>query len=261
MDYSTAIKDISKMSPSEMASYFGDVSFSKSDMPENEDDYYNPKKKDSDFLETATNVVNGPDNPAAEPGESGGVPSSVSDWTAQNFKNQLGLSSRENVGDNFNASAGATDSDKTKANPLLGEGYLSNDDFKRLKNDDKFRDLYMKESSNWDGSKADRIKSGDFDWDEMSINHMDAFLDRFGSKMNTSEKETPEYKKSDVLAQAQARNTAYNEVVQGKQGDVIFGRNPDYAKDFADSYKSSLRSDPDYQWRFERNANELDFTA
>ena len=251
MDYSTAIKDISKMSPREMADYFQDESLAQ------------PKPDDDKYF--------GTDQPQAEPGEAKGAPSpyqgapsSSKAWTADTFQNELGLGSREGIGDNYNAGAGATDSDKTKSNPLLGKGYMSDDDFERLKDDKNFRDLYMEKASSWEGSKADRIKDGDFDWDEMSINHMDAFLDRFGSpKTENSTAEKPAYKKSDKLAQAQARNTAYGEVVVGKQGDILIGKNPDYAKDFADSYKNALRSDPDYQYRFDlkRNAKELRFDS
>jgi len=157
--------------------------------------------------------------------ESGGKGNFEYEWSADDFQERLGLGSRENVGENFNAGAGATDSDKTKSNPLLGDGYLSNEDFERLKHDKEFQKLYMEKG----GSKAKRIKSGDFDWDEMSINHMDAFLDKFGSELksgNEEKKEEPnkpiEY--SPEIKQAISRIKSYeDDVLSGKIAEDIFG--------------------------------------
>lgn len=145
-------------------------------------------------------------------------------WTAEDFQERLGLGSRENVGENFNAAAGATDSDKTKSNPLLGDGYMSNEDFERLKKDKDFQKLYMEKG----GSKAERIKSGDFDWDEMSINHIDGFLDDFGSELKEKKEEKEEPNKpieySPEIQQAISRVKSYeDDVMSGKISEEIYG--------------------------------------
>ena len=156
--------------------------------------------------------------------------------TAQDFKEKLGLSSRENVGDNFNS--GATDSDGTKSNPLLGKGYMSDDDFKRLKGDKNFQDLYMKH-----GDKAGRIKDGDFSFDDMSINHMDSFLDKFGDQLATEESpKAPEENKpieySPEILQAKDRIKVYEQdILSGKTSNAIFGGG---ATDLRGNYELNL---------------------
>jgi len=251
MDYRTATSDIKSMSPDELRNYFS-IDDSSGTMPEKADDYYSAtsggtKTMSADEIMKAGNAagdkMSGPDEPAAEPGE---APGAAKDWTASDFKNILGLSSRSDVGDNFNAGAGATDSDKTKSNPLLGKGYLSDDDYNRLKSDKAFQDLYMEKG----GSKAERIKSGEFDWDEMSINHMDAFLDQYGSELKKGTGEKPVYNKSTKLAEAEAGVKAFDDVILPKQGDVMFGKMPDYAQQYADAFQTNLRNDPDYAWKF-----------
>lgn len=248
MDYRTAIQDVANMSAADKLKYFS-VDNSAGDMPDNADDYFDPDGP-SKTVDTKTaaesgimSKMSGPDQPAAEPGE---APGAAKDWTAADFKNILGLSSRSDVGDNFNEGAGATDSDKTKSNPLLGKGYLSDDDFNRLKNDKAFQDLYMKKG----GSKAERIKSGEFDWDEMSINHMDAFLDQYGSELKKGSGEKPVYNKSTKLAEAQANVKAYEDVFLPNQGDIMLNKMPDFAQKYSDAYKANLRNDPDYAWKF-----------
>ena len=250
MDFRTAVQDVGQMNADDYRDYFR-MDKQEGKMPDNAEDYFNPKEnKTSEAINNAVEMtnMNGPDQPSAEPGT---APGADKDWTASDFKNILGLSSRSDVGDNFNEGAGATDSDKTKSNPLLGKGYLSDDDFSRLKNDKAFQDLYMEKG----GSKAERIKSGDFDWDEMSINHMDSFLDQYGSELkNLGEK--PVYNKSTKLAEAEAGVKAYEKEILPYQGDIIFGKKPNYAQDYADSFKANLRADPDYSWKFKTNTKQ-----
>ena len=154
--------------------------------------------------------------------------------TAQDFKEKLGLESRENVGDNFNS--GATDSDGTKSNPLLGKGYMSDEDFKRLKGDKNFQDLYMKH-----GDKSWQNKDGDYSFDEMSINHMDGFLDKFGDQLVTEDsapKEDKPIEYSPEILQAKDRIKVYEEdILTGKTSNSIFGGG---ATDLRGNYELNL---------------------
>ena len=145
----------------------------------------------------------------------------VGSWNAEQYKENFGLEAREGIGDNYNK--GATDSDGTKSNPLLGKGYLSDDDVKRLKNDKKFQELYMEH-----GSNADRIKDGDYSFDEMSVNHMDGFLDKFGGELkdtleNKKEEGRKPIKHSPEIRQAKSRIKQYEEsVMSGEMSNSIF---------------------------------------
>ena len=239
MDYSTAIKDISKMSPQEMADYFQDDSLAQ------------PIPKEDEYF--------GTDQPQAEPGQAKGA---VKDYSE--FRKKYGLEynekhakmkspgaySKSSGGDGFASDNGAI---FTEAGVYVGTA--SDDDYSS----------YSKLKSDSTSIKKKAEGKGFTDFSSLSdvagAVHWLTKEDKPEEKVEKEKK--PEYKKSDKLAQAQARNTAYNEVVSGQQGDIIFGKNPDYAKDFADSYKNALRSDPDYQYRFnlDRNAKELRFNS
>ena len=168
-------------------------------------------------------VASGPAYPQSGGSAASSAPrGEVGSWNADQYKENFGLEAREGIGDNYNK--GATDSDGTKSNPLLGKGYLSDDDVKRLKNDKKFQELYMKH-----GDKAGKIKDGDYSFDDMSVNHMDGFLDKFGGELkgtleNKEEGRKP-IKHSPEIRQAKSRIKQYEErVMSGEMSNSIFGR-------------------------------------
>ena len=188
----------------------------------------------------------------ADVGETMSAPTGADESSSENAEilRSLGLERRDDPGSGFNAAAGATDSDKTKASPLFGKGYMSNDDFERLKNDKTFQDLYMEKG----GSKSERIKAGEFDWDEMSINHMDSFLDQYGGELKElGGGEAEPMKLSRKAAEAKAFNRTYtDERKDGTQSKRLFGMftGDEPGKSFADKYKKNVKKylEPGYSF-------------
>ena len=146
-------------------------------------------------------------------------------YTSEDFNNLFGLSSREGIGAGYNKAAGATDDDATKDNAIMGKGYLSNDDYKRLLKDENFQRVYAEHN---DISGQDNA----FDENSLTINRMDGFFDDLtGSDPDKKPDAGPEMKPieySPELQQAHDRvNQWESEVWSGEQSEAIFGQQQD----------------------------------
>lgn len=58
---------------------------------------------------------------------------SAGSMTGDQLIEEFGLQQGGDVGDGFNAGAGATDGNRTKGNKALGDGYLSDKTYNKLK--------------------------------------------------------------------------------------------------------------------------------
>nr|BDD47435.1 hypothetical protein 13 [Pelagibacteraceae bacterium] len=266
MDLRTAVRDIGNMSPDEINSYYNNNAPSAGKMPENEDDYYNPGKSKTtaeDLLAGAAEAGggvgagtaeagDGPDSPAAEPGQAPGAPKDYSE-----FRKKYGLEYNE---DHAKMKSPGAYSESTG-----GDGFASDDGaifteagvYVGTASDDDYSS-YSKLQSDSSSIKKEAEGKGFTDFSSLSdvagAVHWLTKDDKPEEEVK-EEEEKPEYKKSERLAKAQARMKAYDKVFVGKQGDIIFGKNPDYAQDFSNAYKKALRSDPDYQWKFDKRAD------
>ena len=143
-------------------------------------------------------------------------------YTAEDYKEQFGLGSREGIGGGYNRDAGATDGDGTKSHSVLGQGYLSNDDYKRLLSDENFQKAYAEKN---DISGQDNA----FDEGSLTIDQMDSFFDGLSEKSNDTSTPAPVADKpieySPELQQAHDRvNQWESDVWSGEQSQSIFGR-------------------------------------
>ena len=268
MDFRTAVRDISKMSPDEINSYYDNKAPSAGKMPDNEDDYYNPGKSKTTaegLLAGAAEAGDGPDNPAAEPGQ---APGAATGKDYAEFRKKYGLDynedhakmkspgaySRSSGGDGFASDDGAI---FTESGVYVGTAKGSENE-----DGDMVYDYGALESAS-SGIKQEAEGKGWSDFSSLSdVAGAVHWLTKDDKPEEKAEEKPPEYKKSERLAKAEARMQAYDKVFTGKQGDILFGKNPDYAQDFSNAYKKALRSDPDYQWKFDERANakELKFS-
>ena len=62
---------------------------------------------------------------------------SAGSMTGDQLIEEFGLQNGGDVGDGFNAGAGASDGNQSKSNKALGEGYLTDETYNKLKNDPK----------------------------------------------------------------------------------------------------------------------------
>ena len=145
---------------------------------------------------------------------------------AEDLKNHFGLQDGSDVGSGFNASAGASDSDKTKGNALLGDGYLTNDQYEKLRNSEKVWKAYAAIEG-----KAAADEKRESNSDGLSINALDGLLDNLTAKKEEAQETTTEKPKgpieySDEIKQAVSRVRSYeNDVLSGKTSQEIYGNN------------------------------------
>ena len=165
---------------------------------------------------------------------------------AAGFEKEFGLKS---VAENEAYSKGSTTG--TKQVGALGT-YMTEDDYNRLRNDDKVRDAY----ASLHGQEAMESKFGD---DGISINTLDALFDDLSAGKpagagDAAPTEPEPIIYSDKTAKAKAGVAAYDKVIRPYQGDYIMGRkttNP--SDDFMAEYDLQLDN-----YRQPRDPNEID---
>jgi len=158
----------------------------------------------------------------------------TSAWDGENYtqnsmnsddlKNHFGLVDGSDVGSGFNKASGATDGNQTKGNALLGEGYLTDENYEKLRNSDKVWDAYAAMEGQ---EAADEKREGNPDG--LSINALDGLFDNLTANADPKG-EAPKAIKEDVpieyspeIQQAQERVSTYqNDIMSGKTTDDIF---------------------------------------
>jgi len=152
---------------------------------------------------------------------------------AAGFKDVFGLSG---VSEGSAYSEGS--STGTKQVGALGT-YMTEDDFKRLRNDDKIWDEYASQN----GEEAMQ-KKREGNQDGLSINALDGLLDNLSLDAPAAAAEAaPEsdtFTYSDKVAKAKANVEAFENTMLPNQGDYLFDRESTVAKDYADGYKLKL---------------------
>lgn len=166
---------------------------------------------------------------------------SLGSFTRDQLLNEFGLQEGSDVGSGFNADAGATDSNQTKANKLLGEGYLTNELYEKLKGSDKVRQAYS--DLHGQEAAAKKFKDG-----YISINTMDALFDDLSAEAieteaaPTVEVKEPAIQYSPELGKALAYKKTFEENLlgAGKVGDYLFARDNSEQNEFNDAYNLNL---------------------
>ena len=159
---------------------------------------------------------------------------SAGSMSGEQLMKEFGLQSGSDVGDGFNAGAGATDGDRTKGNAALGNGYLTNETYEKLKGDARVKEAYA--AINGQDAADKKFKDGD-----ISINTLDALFDDLTARANTDKAKAPEpikekvaIKHSPEIQQAKKRVATYeNDILSGKVSDDIYGSRADYSFDAA----------------------------
>ena len=95
---------------------------------------------------------------------------SAGSMTGDQLIEEFGLQQGGDVGDGFNAGAGASDGNKTKSNKALGDGYLTDKTYNKLKNDSKVKAAYA--SINGQEAADQKFSKGG-----LSINTLDSLFD------------------------------------------------------------------------------------
>jgi len=164
---------------------------------------------------------------------------SAGSMTGEQLIEQFGLQQGGDVGDGFNAGAGATDGNKTKENSSLGSGYLTDETYNKLKSDAKVKEAYA--SLHGQEAADKKFKDG-----SISINTMDALFDDL-TKAPTEQaaaEAAPEAKQpvvlSDRAADAIAYTKAYENVMLPRQGDYTIRNDQNVITDFNNDYKLNL---------------------
>ena len=160
--------------------------------------------------------------------------------TGDQLIEEFGLQNGGDVGDGFNAGAGASDGNKSKSNKALGEGYLTDETYNKLKNDSNLKAAYA--SINGQAAADKKFSKGG-----ISINTMDALFDDL-TKTPEEEAEaaapTPEAKEdvvlSDRAANAIAYTKAYEDVMLPRQGDYTIRNDQSVVSDFENDFKLNL---------------------
>jgi len=260
MDYRTATSDIKSMSPDELRNYFS-IDDTSGTMPEKADDYYSAssgstKTMSADEIMEAGGAtgskMNIPDEPSTEPGQ---APGPVNDYSE--FRDKYGLEynedhakmkspgaySRSSGGDGFASDDGAI---FTESGVYVGTAKGSENE-----DGEMVYDNYDSLRSASEGIKTDAEGKGFTDFSSLSdVAGAVHWLTKDDKKKDTAKKEPEVYNKSTKLAEAEAGVKAFDDVILPRQGDVMFGKMPDYAQQYADAFQTNLRNDPDYAWKF-----------
>ena len=117
-------------------------------------------------------------------------------FNADDLKKHFGLEQGSSPGAGYNKAAGATDSDMTKDNDLLGAGYLSDSNYDSLKNSSKVKEAYA--AINGQEAADKKFKDGG-----LSINALDGLFDKLTARAS----ETPVEKAPEVDTSKPASNT------------------------------------------------------
>ena len=165
---------------------------------------------------------------------------SAGSMTGDQLIEEFGLQNGGDVGDGFNAGAGASDGNQSKSNKALGEGYLTDETYNKLKNDSNLKAAYA--SINGEAAAEKKFSKGG-----ISINTMDSLFDDL---TKTPEQETeavapiPEAKEdvvlSDRAANAIAYTKAYEDVMLPRQGDYTIKDDQSVVSDFNNDFKLNL---------------------
>jgi hypothetical protein len=157
--------------------------------------------------------------------------------TGDELIEEFGIQTGSDVGEGFNAAAGATDGNKTKENSSLGGGYLTNETYEKLKGDAKVKEAYA--SLHGQEAADKKFKDG-----SISINTMDALFDQLTSNEKKEEAAAPEAPKdvvlSDRAANAIAYTKAYEDVMLPRQGDYTIKNDQSVVSDFDNEFKLNL---------------------
>ncbi len=160
--------------------------------------------------------------------------------TGDQLIKEFGIQQGNNPGAGYNAAAGATDSDKTKANSALGGGYLTNETYERLKGDARVKEAYA--AVNGQEAADKKFKDG-----SISINTMDALFDTLTEAPKEEQAAAPEAKSPVVLseraAKAKAYTTAYEEAMLPRQGDYFIKNDQSVVNDFDSKYSLNLKKE------------------
>ncbi len=163
--------------------------------------------------------------------------------TREQLINDFGLQEGSDVGSGFNAAAGATDDDQTKGNEILGNGYLTNDQYEELKGDERIQDMYA--NIHGQEAAAKKFKDG-----YISINTLDGLFDDYTKQPDPDEavvaevlpEEEPAIQYSPELGKALAYKKTFEENLlgAGKVGDFLFARDDSERNTFNDAYSLNL---------------------
>ena len=159
--------------------------------------------------------------------------------TGDQLIEQFGLQQGGDVGAGFNAGAGATDGNQTKGNKALGDGYLTDETYNKLKNDSKVKAAYA--SINGQEAADKKFSKGG-----LSINTLDSLFDDLTKtpEEQSAAEAAPEAKQpvvlSDRAADAIAYTKAYENIMLPRQGDYTIRNDQAVITDFNDDYKLNL---------------------
>jgi hypothetical protein len=157
--------------------------------------------------------------------------------SGEQLMKEFGLQGGSDVGDGFNAGAGATDSDQTKGNAALGNGYLTDETYEKLKGDARVKEAYA--AINGQEAADKKFKDG-----SISINTMDALFDDLTQAPKSEEQaEAPVDEPvvlSDRAAKAKAYSKAYEDVMLPRQGDYVIKNDQSVVDDFDAQYTLNL---------------------
>ena len=158
--------------------------------------------------------------------------------TGDQLIEQFGLQQGGDVGAGFNAGAGATDGNQTKGNKALGDGYLTDETYNKLKNDSNVKAAYA--AINGQEAADKKFKDGG-----ISINTLDALFDDLTKdpvkQAVAPEPEPPKpIQLSDRAAEAKAYTGAYEKVMLPRQGDYVIENDQSVVNDFDTEYNLQL---------------------
>ena len=162
----------------------------------------------------------------------------VGSRTGDELIEEFGIQTGSDVGDGFNAAAGATDGNKTKENSSLGGGYLTNETYEKLKGDAKVKEAYA--SLHGQEAADQKFKDG-----SISINTMDALFDDLTKASKEEAPEAAPQAKEDVVLSDRAANAiaytkSYEDVMLPQQGRYAIKNDQSVVSDFNNDFKLNL---------------------